>query len=72
MKQTCPSMPRPSLDPFGNWANPQEEDHEFLNDFDDAEAEACLVDDDKKPLDITPSSLPVYMTIHRYTTVHFR
>jgi hypothetical protein len=59
-------MPRPSLDRLGQWLNPQEDDddeHDFLED--DAEAEACLVDDEKRPLDISPGSLPVYMTIHR-------
>lgn len=61
-------MPRPSSDRLGQWLNPQEDDddHAFLNEFeDDAEAEACLVDDEKRPLDISPATLPVYMTIHR-------
>ena len=58
---------RRSTERSNDWLKPvdDDEDEGFLTVAEDAEAKGCLDDGNRSTLDLTTTTLPVYMTIHR-------
>ncbi|KAI5464049.1 hypothetical protein BGZ63DRAFT_502840 [Mariannaea sp. PMI_226] len=79
-------MARQSSERANDWLRPvdDDEDEAFLSGPEDAEAKGCLDDANMPSLNLSPESLPIYMTIHRvrrlvlasiddpYTLEHFK
>ncbi|KAF7559830.1 hypothetical protein G7046_g4336 [Stylonectria norvegica] len=60
-------MARPSLGHPGSIMSQHQDDGDdaSIEGIEDEEADACLGDDNKLMLSLSPATLPVYMTIHR-------